>query len=388
MDKDVKPAPRRSSPRPRLGRGLSTLIPTDLAAPPPPGRYEPAEATATAPAAALSPPQPELRHVDIPLDTIAPNPYQPRSRFPADDLAQLMDSIRQQGILQPLIVAKAPSADADRPYLLVAGERRLRAARQLGLAAVPCIVRDATPQQMLEWALVENIHRSDLNPIERAEAYRQYVDRFALTQAEAGQRLGQPRATVANYLRLLDLPEDVRHMVADGRLSFGHAKVLAGLNGRTEQQRRLAARVVAEALSVRQLERAAAAPDHPPKRQGLPRTPKPPYLLDLEHQLRSFSARASPSCPDARSTRAASLSSTRLSTILTASVSALACAWRASFATCPFRFAPTQEAFALPTPTLSPLCCRSRDRAQASSPAPTPATFRLPQELSCQLRPL
>ena len=122
-------------------------------------------------------------------------------------------------------------ADASGSYYLIAGERRLRAARLAGLAEVPCIVRPAERQQMLELALVENIHRADLDPIERAGAYRDMMDRFSLTQLQVAERVGQPRATVANYLRMLDFCDEVQAMIAEGALSFGHAKVLAGLAG-------------------------------------------------------------------------------------------------------------------------------------------------------------
>jgi ParB family chromosome partitioning protein len=162
----------------------------------------------------------------------------------------------------------------------------LRAARQAGLAAVPCIVRSASPQQMLEWALVENIQRADLNPIERAEAYRQYIDRFQLTQAQAGERLGQPRATVANYLRLLELHEDIQKMIADGRLSFGHAKVLAPLGEDRDRQLALARRVVRTAMSVRQLEAVVEVLlGKVPARAERRGKPKPPYLVDLQERL-------------------------------------------------------------------------------------------------------
>jgi ParB family chromosome partitioning protein len=173
--------------------------------------------------------------------------------------------------------------------MLIAGERRLRAARQAGLTDVPCIVRDASDQEILEWSLIENIQRSDLNPIERAGAYRAYMDRFALTQADLAKRTGESRANVANYLRLLDLCDDVQAMLLDGSLSFGHARALAGLAGRAAEQLALARRIAAEGLPVRQTERlvaaaqegSAGADDGP----SAPARPKAPFLCDLEGQL-------------------------------------------------------------------------------------------------------
>ena len=274
--------------KPRLGRGLSSLIPTPSApqqaadaddhqyAPePPPQPHE------TAPTPPDQSKHPGAR--DVPIDRICPNPHQPRREFDPTALAELTDSIRQQGVLQPLLVAPA---DADGRFVLVAGERRLRAARDAGLSAVPCAVRAATAQQMLEWALIENIQRTDLNPIERAEAYRQYLDRFGLTQADAAERLGQARATVANYLRMLDLHSDVQQMVAEGRLSFGHARALAGLLNAPDRQLALAKRALNDGLSVRHVEKlvaqGAAPSAEPPARS---RTTKPAYLRDVEERL-------------------------------------------------------------------------------------------------------
>lgn len=224
--------------------------------------------------------------MEILVSLITPNPYQPRREFDIEQLNELAASISQQGVLQPLIVASASPPNEGKSFVLIAGERRLRAARLAGLASVPCVVRDASPQQMLEWALVENIQRADLNPVERAHAYRDFMDRFRLTQAEAAQRLGQPRTTVANYLRVLDLCDEVQQMLVAGHLSFGHAKVLASLASQVDRQQTLARKAIAESLSVRQMENLIAA-------WGLPRqarspkagSTKPPYLLDLEEQL-------------------------------------------------------------------------------------------------------
>jgi ParB family chromosome partitioning protein len=221
---------------------------------------------------------------EVSLDSIAPNPYQPRREFRPEELADLTQSILQQGIIQPLIVCSADGM-SDKPYVLIAGERRLRAARQAGLKSVPCVVKSASKQQMLEWAIIENIQRADLNPVERAQAYREYMDRFNLTQADAAEKLGQPRTTVANYLRVLDLCDDVQKMLMDGTLTFGHAKVLAAAAGDVNRQVQLARKVVDGGLSVRQLEElmngkatAVAATPAQPKI-------KPAHIRDLEERL-------------------------------------------------------------------------------------------------------
>ncbi len=297
-----------SKQMPRLGRGLSSLIsrsvePVAAEEPAVPQSYVPvsdqsavtepgqppaggAVPAATPPAGQAQPGNLTAGAVEVPVSLITPNPYQPRREFDIEQLNELAASIAQQGVLQPLIVASASEPNVGKSFVLIAGERRLRAARLAGLASVPCVVREAGPRQMLEWALVENIQRADLNPVERACAYRDFMDRFRLTQAEAAERLGQPRTTVANYLRILDLCDEVQRMLVIGHLSFGHAKVLASLASQVDRQQTLARKAIAESLSVRQLENLVAA-------MGLPRqarkakagSAKPPYLLDLEEQL-------------------------------------------------------------------------------------------------------
>jgi len=286
--------------KPRLGRGLSSLIPGHAEAIPAddqsyqhvtglPPVAPPATSVAPQVPQAAAPSQ--ARPEEIRIDDITPNPYQPRRQFRPEELADLASSIAAQGILQPLIVAQTSGgagAVGEKPFVLIAGERRLRAARQAGLAAVPCIIRQASPQQMIEWALVENIQRADLNPLERAEAYKEYIDRFNLTQVQAGERLGQPRATVANYLRILDLHGDVKQLLTDGTLSFGHAKLLASLNNNLPRQLRLARKVAKTGLSVRQLEALLALSSGQPVGivTGTARGGgKPPYLRDLEDRL-------------------------------------------------------------------------------------------------------
>ncbi len=243
--KKPNPKPRPASAPPRragapsrprgLGRGLDALM-GDSA------RIIPAPEAEAAPSA----PSP-LRAV--PVSEIRRNPFQPRRRFDPAPLAELVASIRESGVLQPLTVR--PSAQGG--YELIAGERRLRAAGQAGLTEVPVVVREVTDQEALELALIENLQREDLNPIEEAEGYRRLAEEFSLTQDEVADKVGKSRPAVANALRLLLLPDEVKEMVADGRISTGHAKVLLGLDAARDQIV-LARRVVAEGLSVRRLE--------------------------------------------------------------------------------------------------------------------------------------
>jgi len=271
----------------RLGRGLSSLINSSIPAAEPPTARKPIPIPTDTQTDSSPQTAEHARPEEIPIDQIASNPYQPRREFDSEQLAELAASIAEQGILQPLLIAPKGDNPVDRPYVLIAGERRLRAAAATGLDTVPCIVRDADAQQLLEWALIENIQRADLNPIDRARAYRDYIDRFSLTQSDAAKRLGQPRATIANYLRILDLSDDVQQLLLVGRLSFGHAKVLAALAGRPDRQLALAGKVAARNLSVRQLESLVAAEQEPHGDAPRPRrrATKPPYILDLEQQL-------------------------------------------------------------------------------------------------------
>ena len=280
-DKQTRPV----SGKRRLGRGLAGLIINSTPTPETPPAHKPIPVP-LAPDVDQPAPQ-EGGPTEIPVDQIAPNPYQPRRDFDNEQLAELTASVIEHGILQPLLVAPRSDSPVDSPYVLIAGERRLRAAKLAALPTVPCVLREADARQLLEWAIVENVQRADLNPIDRAKAYRDYIDRFSLTQAQGAQRLGQPRATIANYLRLLALSDDVQQLLLTRRLSFGHAKVLAGLAGRPEVQLALAGKTAARNLSVRQLEALVAAEnsagaDSPPARRT---GTKAPYILDLEQQL-------------------------------------------------------------------------------------------------------
>ena len=225
-----------SSIRRGLGRGLGALIVnTD------PTRHEREESDGL-PAGGV---------LQIPIDAIGPNPHQPRSDFDEEALAELAASIREHGVIQPLIVTNDPQQPGQ--YWLIAGERRLRAAQLAQLTETPAIVRDASPQQLLELALVENVQRADLNPLEEATAYQMLIDNFALTQEEIAQRVGRSRSAVANTLRLLQLPVDVQQALISGVISAGHARALLSLPDETAMKDALQ-RILARGLNVRQTE--------------------------------------------------------------------------------------------------------------------------------------
>ena len=182
------------------------------------------------------------------ISDIEPNRYQPRRVFDDEKMAELTESIREVGVLQPILVRRTEEG-----YELVAGERRWRAARDAGLVTIPAIIRDAGDRESLEQAIVENVHRDDLNPIEEAAAFYRLIDDFGLTQHQVSVRVGRSRPSVANALRLLQLPDGVQQMIMDGALGAGHARALAGLGDR-QLVERLATRVVDDGLSVRQVE--------------------------------------------------------------------------------------------------------------------------------------
>jgi ParB family chromosome partitioning protein len=187
--------------------------------------------------------------LEVAIAAVELNPHQPRTHFDDDTLNELAESIRAVGVLQPLLVRTLrPGA-----YQLIAGERRLKAAQRAGLSQVPVIVRDATDAASAEQALIENVHREDLSPLEEAAAYQQLIEDFRLTHDQLAARVGKNRATISNSLRLLALPAAVQQLIADRRLSAGHAKVLLGLSDRKEQER-LAQQVVRDGLSVRATE--------------------------------------------------------------------------------------------------------------------------------------
>lgn len=222
-----------------LGRGLSALIPQ--AAVVSGGSSGPVPVSGELPA--------KSGVVRLPIEAVQRDSTQPRKVFDAAKLQELADSIKAQGIIQPVLVRKDGEV-----YRLIAGERRWRASQLAGLEEIPAIVREATDAQAFELALVENLQRTDLNPIEEAEGYRRLVDEFRLTQEQVSQRVGKDRSSVANALRLLGLPEEVKEMVADGTLSMGHARALLGVP-RLPEMVELAEKVAAQKLSVRDTEK-------------------------------------------------------------------------------------------------------------------------------------
>jgi ParB family chromosome partitioning protein len=212
--------------RPALGKGLSALIPE-------------------------APPPPREGTVDVDIDRLHPNPRQPRTGVDDARLDELARSIRSNGVIQPIVARRSP----DGFYEIVAGERRWRAAQRAGLLRVPVIVRDVPDEKLLEVALIENIQREDLNPIEEAYAYRRLGQEYDLTQDQIADAVGKDRSSVANTMRLLRLPEDVRALVASGQLSMGHARALLALPS-ADAQRKLARAIVDRGLSVRETEAA------------------------------------------------------------------------------------------------------------------------------------
>lgn len=242
--------------RKALGKGLSALIPDAEAAEGADGRF-----------------------FQCPVEVIEPNPYQPRQEFSDGEMEEMVASVREKGILTPLLVSRKGAG-----YQLIAGERRWRAAQRAGLTHVPVVVREVRDAESLELALIENIHRKDLNAIEEALAYRRLLEETGATQDLIAQKLGKDRSTIANLLRLLKLPYPIQKHVINGNLSVGHARVLAGLKTETEQNR-LCRVVLEKGLSVRQAEALA-------KRMGAPSRPekKAPefdyYLKSLADSLK------------------------------------------------------------------------------------------------------
>ena len=247
-----------------LGRGLGALIPTDVVG-----------GTAVRPGV-----------LEVAISSIEPNPFQPRNHFDEESLAGLTASIRELGVLQPILVRETKPER----FALIAGERRWRAAKRAGLQYIPAIVREVNDEQTLQHALVENLHRDDLNPLEEAAAYQQLIEDFNMTQEAVAQRVGKSRSAVANLLRLFQLPPQVQRLVADGQVSAGHAKAILSTPDRAFQEA-LARRVATEGLTVRETEEAVRlrngrTADHPVPDGGTPGSKlRPPGLLELEELL-------------------------------------------------------------------------------------------------------
>jgi ParB family chromosome partitioning protein len=244
-----------------LGRGLGALIPQKTAVEPPP------------------PPPPQTGLLLVPIEQIAPNPLQPRKTFNEASIEELARSVREHGIVQPLVVTRTASDK----YKLIAGERRYRAAQKAGLSVVPVVVKEMmTEGDALQVALIENIQREDLNPIEEAQAYHQLHEDFGLTQEEIAKRVGKERSTVANFLRLIKLPDSVKKLLASGQLSMGHARALLAIDS-AKKQGQLAERVVRKNLNVRQTEMLAS--ERSPKTAEKQEKEKDVFTRDAEDKL-------------------------------------------------------------------------------------------------------
>lgn len=251
----------------RLGRGLASLI----------GENLPPQGSPAAGAAAQSTIKPLPSHGEqrmIPIDRIAPSPFNPRKHFDPAELDELANSIREKGLVQPIILR--PIGAGGHHYEIVAGERRWRAAQRASLHLVPAIVRALTDQEALELAIIENVQRTDLNAIEEATGYRELVDRFGYTQDELGQIIGKSRSHLANTMRLLKLPESVQGMVREGRLSAGHARALIG----REDAEQMARDIVEKGLNVRDVE--ALVQEKGDTRAAKPRSPTPSLQKDAD----------------------------------------------------------------------------------------------------------
>ena len=282
-----QPSKRRGG----LGRGLASLIPTG----PSDGGHRLGDAAADvviggqsgAEPGALSPADVGAVYREIDPAAIEPNPRQPRTVFDEEALAELVHSIREFGLMQPIVVRELDDRPGGRRYQLVMGERRWRASQEAGLTTIPAIVRQTAEDNLLRDALLENIHRAQLNPLEEAAAYQQLLDEFEVTHEELAARIGRSRPVISNMIRLLRLPIAVQRRVAAGVLSAGHARALLALEAGPEAQEELATRIVAEGLSVRATEEAVTLAN-----RGGPKPPSPrrkpikmPGLQDIAERL-------------------------------------------------------------------------------------------------------
>jgi ParB family transcriptional regulator, chromosome partitioning protein len=256
--------PSEKTPR-RLGRGLEALLGTT--------------GLASSDDGALK---------SIPISQIARNPYQPRQEFKTEELAELQESLKASGLLQPITVRRRPGKDG---FELIAGERRLRAAAKLGWKEIPAIIKEIDDKTILTLALVENLQRTDLNPIEEGEGYHQLSQDFGLTQQQIAETVGKDRTTIANMLRLLQLPEPVRKLLQEGQLTMGHAKVLLGLDDPAKIMG-LAREIVKDGLTVREVEQRLreVVGTRSGKKAGRPRAAdrQSPELKQIEDRLRRF----------------------------------------------------------------------------------------------------
>lgn len=266
----------------RLGRGLSSLMASPVSTAADPAVVGGSASASKGVVAAAGGGDVEAGYIRVPVSAIVPNPQQPRQHFDEEALGRLAESIRREGLMQPVVLRPAEGGG----YELVAGERRWRAAGRAGLSEVPAFVKSLDDGQLAEWALIENLQREDLNPIERAEAFRRLGEQFGLGHEEIAERVGLERSTVTNLLRLLRLHPPVREMVARGLLSMGQSRALAGLEGPAEQLA-LAERAVKEGLSVRQVEAEVKSVGQAGKKSADPpkKAVRAAYLDDLERQI-------------------------------------------------------------------------------------------------------
>ena len=272
--------------KPRLGRGLSSLL-SDRVAVEPPQQEEPTgvespadQAPAREPASSLQQPEGDQQLSYLAIQSIRPSPYQPRQAIDQDELAGLAESIRQDGLMQPVVVRPDPP----RGYQLVAGERRWRAAELAGLATVPAIVRNLDDRQLAEWAVVENLQREDLDAMEQAEAFRRLIDQFGLSHDDIAQRVGVDRSTVSNTLRLLDLQDNAQKAIRRGALTAGHGRALLGLSD-PSMQNALARRTIAGGWSVRMVEAAVRRATRSDEGTVPRHRKRSAHLADLQQQI-------------------------------------------------------------------------------------------------------
>jgi ParB family chromosome partitioning protein len=255
-----------------LGKGLESLLPQRPAPTP----------------AAAAPPAPTGKPLEIPLDHIERNPYQTRTHFDEPKLAELAQSIAASGVVQPIIVRPLPPVAGEARYQLITGERRWLASRKAGKTTIPAVIRQVSDEQTLEMTIVENLQRADLNPIEQARAYQRLSTDFKMTQEQMAVRTGKERASVANFLRLLRLPDSVQQKVESGDLSFGHARTLLALDT-SEAVSAAAQKVMALSLSVRQTEsyvQGLINPESKPKKEPKATQPEDPNVREAQDRLR------------------------------------------------------------------------------------------------------
>ncbi|MBC8508468.1 MAG: ParB/RepB/Spo0J family partition protein [Anaerolineales bacterium] len=254
--------------RPGLGKGLDALIPMDDASSPSPSSPHISPGSSGA--------------AEIPVAQISPNPRQPRAQFDAEGITELASSIKEHGVIQPLIVTQA---DIPGSYTLIAGERRLLASKEAGLEVVPVVIREASDQERLEIALIENVQRADLSALETAEAYRQLVEDFKLAHGEIAKRVGKSRVAITNTLRLLNLPPSVKQALAQGKITEGHARTLLSLSTSQAQAAALQT-IITKELNVRQTE-ALVRKLSGEKTESQPKPSPVPEITELEEKLRT-----------------------------------------------------------------------------------------------------